>query len=67
MDVLSQILPPGVEHHGDAEFAAEPPGIATELEQGLRGGVEQQAIDERGIALGDGVEFVVGKVNTTCQ
>ena len=58
MDVLSQILPPSVEHHGDAEFAAEPAGIAAELEQGLRGGVEQQAVDESGVSLGDGVEFV---------
>ena len=58
MDVLPEILPPGVEHHGDAELAAEPSGIAAELEQGLGGGVEQQAVDERGIALGDGVEFV---------
>ena len=58
MDVLSEILSPSVEHHGDAEFAAEPPGIAAELEQGLRSGVEQQAIDERGIALGDGIELV---------
>ena len=58
MDVLAEILPPSVEHHGDAEFAAEPPGIAAELEQGLRSGVEQQAVDESGIALGDGVELV---------
>ena len=58
MDVLPEILPPGVEHHGDAELAAEPAGIAAELEQGLRGGVEQQAVDESGIALGDGVELV---------
>ena len=58
MDVLSQILPPSVEHHGDAEFAAEPPGIAAELDQGLRGGVEQQAVDEGGIALGEGIELV---------
>ena len=58
MDVLREILPPGVEHHGDAEFAPEPPGIASELEEGLRGGVEQQAVDERGIALGDRIELV---------
>ena len=58
MDVLPEILPPGVQHHGDAELAAEPAGIAAELEQGLGGGVEQQAVDESGIALGDGVEFV---------
>ena len=47
-----------MEHHGDAELAAEPPGVAAELEQGLRDGVEQQAIDERGMALGEGIEFV---------
>ena len=58
MDVLPEILPPGVQHHGDAELAAEPSGIAAELEQGLGGGVEQQAVDESGIALGDGVELV---------
>ena len=58
MDVLPQILPPGVEHHSDAELAAEPPGVAAELEQGLRGGVEQQPVDEGGIALGDGIELV---------
>ena len=58
MDVLPEILPPGVEHHGDAEFAAEPPGVAAELEESLRGGVEQQPVDECGVALGDGVELV---------
>ncbi len=31
VDVLSQILAPGVQHHGDAELAAEPAGIAAEL------------------------------------
>ena len=58
MDVLPEILPPGVQHHGDAELAAEPAGIAAELEQGLRGGVEQQAVDESGIALGERIELV---------
>ena len=58
MDVLPEVLPPGVEHHGDAELATEPSGIAAELEQGLRGGVEQQAVDEGGMALGEGIELV---------
>ena len=58
VDVLPQILPPGVEHHGDAELAAEPPRITAELEQGLRGRVEQQSVDEGGIALGERVELV---------
>ena len=47
MDVLSQILTPGVQHHGDSELAAEPAGIAAELEQGLGGRLEEQPVDER--------------------
>ena len=60
-----EILPPGVEHHGDAELAAEPAGIAAELEQGLRGGVEEQAVDESGFPWAMGLSSW-GKVNTTC-
>ena len=33
-------------------------GLATELQQGPGGRLEQQPVDQRGIALGDGVEFV---------
>ena len=58
MDVLSQVLPPGVQHHGDAEFAAEPAGVAAELEQSPGGGLEQQPVDERRVGLGNGVERV---------
>ena len=40
MDVVLQHLVPGVEHHGEAQFAAEPPGIAAKGLQGLRGTLE---------------------------
>ena len=46
MHVLSQVLPPDMQHHGDTEFAAQPPGVASELQQGPRGGVEQQPVDQ---------------------
>ena len=58
MDVLIEILSPGVQHHGDTDFAADPARIATELEQGLRGGFEQQAVDESGVALGNRIEVM---------
>ena len=52
MHILSQVLPPGVQHHGDSEFAAQPPRIASELQQGPRGGVEQQPVDQPRVASG---------------
>ena len=58
MDVLTQILPPSMKHHGDAELAAEPAGIAAELEQGLRRRLEQQPVDEGRMALGDSIELM---------
>ena len=58
MDVLPQILPPRMKHHGDAEFAPEPAGIAPELEQGLRGRLEQQPVDEGGMALRNPIELM---------
>ena len=58
MDVLIEILSPGVQHHGDTDFAADPARIAAELEQGLRGGFEQQVVDESGVALGDRIEVM---------
>ena len=58
MDVLAQILSPGMQHHGDAELAAEPAGITAELEQGLRRGLEQQPVDERRMAVRDPIELM---------
>ena len=40
MDVMLKDLIPGVQHHSDAQFAPEPPGIPSKDLQGLRGTVE---------------------------
>ena len=32
VDVPAEVLPPGTQHYGDAEFATEPSGIAAEFE-----------------------------------
>ncbi len=56
--MLIEILSPGVQHHGDTDFATEPARIAAELEQGLRGGFEQQVVDESGVALGERIEVM---------
>ncbi len=56
--MLIEILSPGVQHHGDTDFATEPARIAAELEQGLRGGFEQQIVDESGVALGERIEVM---------
>ena len=58
MDVLIEILSPGVQHHGGTDLAADPAPIAAELEQGLRGGFEQQVVDESGVALGERIEVM---------
>ena len=58
MDVLPQILSPSMQHHGDPQFAAEPAGIAAELEESLGGRLEEQPVDQRRVGLGDGVDLV---------
>jgi hypothetical protein len=40
MDMVLKDLVPGMQDHGDAQLAAEPPGIAAKGLQGLRGTVE---------------------------
>ena len=58
MDVAAEVLPPGVQDHGEADLPAEPPGIAAELQEGAGCGLEEQVVDEAGIAGDDGVEVV---------
>ena len=58
IDVLLQTLRPGVQHHGDAELAAEPSGSTAELEESPRGHLEEQPANECAVDLGDGVELV---------
>ena len=52
MDVVLERLCPGMEHQGEAEFAAEPPGITSKGLQGGRGALEEEAVEELGVALG---------------
>ena len=47
-----------MQHHGDAEFGAEVLGVATEGLEGLGGGMEQDLVEHRGVALRQGVELV---------
>ncbi len=56
MDMVLQVLPPGMEYHGDAEFPTEPLGIASEALQGGRGGLKHEAIEYARIPQGQGVE-----------
>ena len=51
MDVLPDILPPGVQHHGDAELAAEPSGVA-DLIGVLGNGVPPERYDFGGLSGG---------------
>ena len=63
MDVVLERLPPGMEHQGQAEFPAEPLGVPPERLQGGRGALEEEAVEELGIALGQGLR-ACGRVRT---
>ena len=56
MDMVFQGLAPGMQHHRDAEFAPEPLGVPSERLQ--RGGcrLEQEAIEDARVALGQRVQ-----------
>jgi len=54
----SSVCPQVWEHQGKTEFTAEPLGIASERLQGGRGAPEEEAVEDLGIALGQGVELV---------
>ncbi len=58
MDVLPEVLAPGVQHHRDADLAAEPARVASELQQGPGRSLEEQPVDEAGLRLRERVEFV---------
>jgi hypothetical protein len=58
MQVLSEILAPGMERHRDPDLAPEPLGISTEGLQGLRGRLKQEAIDRLWISLGKRVHLM---------
>jgi hypothetical protein len=58
MQMLTEILAPGVEHHRDPDLAPEPLGIPTEGLQGLRGRLKQEGIDYLRISLGERVDLM---------
>ena len=58
MQMLTEILAPGVKHHRDPDLAPEPLGISTEGLQGLRGRLKQEVVDHLWISLGERVDLV---------
>ena len=58
VDVVLERLPPGMEHQGQADLTAEPPGITAKGLQGGGGALEEEAVEPLGVALGQGVERV---------
>ena len=58
MDVLPEVLSPGVQDHGDAEFTTEPAGSVTEFLQGPGCCLEEQPVDESRLHLRKGVELM---------
>ena len=58
MLMLLERLPPGMQHQSQADLTAEPPGIASEGLQGGRGALEEEAVEQLGVTLGQGIERV---------
>jgi len=51
VQVLPEILAPGVQHQGSGDLPTEPTRILAELEQRVGGGLEQEAVDRSRIGL----------------
>ena len=58
MQMLAEVLAPGVEHHRDPDLAPDPLGIPTEGLQGVRGRLKQEAVDHLRISLAERVELM---------
>src|SRR2546427_12986238 len=58
MNVVLERWPPVMEHQCKTDLTAEPRGIASEGLQGGHGARKQEAVEELGVALGQGVELV---------
>jgi hypothetical protein len=52
LDRVLERLPPGMEHQREAEFTAEPLWVPPARLQGGRGALEEEAVEELGVALG---------------
>ena len=58
MDVLGQILAPGVEDRRDPEGPAEVARVTAEGQEGIGRGAEEQRVDHSGVALRERIERV---------
>ena len=58
MDVMLERLPPGMEHQGEADLTAEPPGITAKGLQGGCSALKEEAVEDLGIALSQGIELM---------
>jgi len=58
MLMLLKRLPPGMEHQGEADLPAEPSGITAKGLQGGGGALEEEAVEDLGIALSQGIELM---------
>ena len=58
MQMLREILPPRMQHRGEADRAAKMPRVPTEAEQGVGGGAEEERIHDPRIALGERIEIM---------
>ena len=54
MRIMKQALTPGVQHGEEADLGAQVLGIGGDCAQGLGGGAEEKAVDERLVLIGDG-------------
>ena len=54
MRMMEQVLAPGVQHGEEADLGAQVLGIGGDCAQGLGGGAEEKAVDERLVLIGDG-------------
>lgn len=51
---MEQVLAPRVQHGEEADLGAQVLGVGSDGAQGLGGGTEEQAVDERLVLIGDG-------------
>ncbi len=56
MGVVLEVLPPGVEDGQEADLSPEVSGIGGDVQQGLRGGPEQQVVDNPRVLQGERAE-----------
>ena len=56
--VVFQFLIPGVQHAEEADFRAEVFGVARDLQEGFRAGLEQQTVNHFLVLQGQGRQFV---------